>query len=86
MPVSLTPEQQAWIEAHVNRGEFPSIDDAARQLIDERIAERMAAERDDVAWAKPYIDEARAEVSRGKVMTRDEHETRMAALLASFRG
>ena len=85
MTISLTPEQQAWFETHVARGEFPSIGDAVRQLIDERIAERMAEETDDLAWAKPYVDVAVAEAADGRVLTREEHEARMDALLASLR-
>jgi hypothetical protein len=47
----------------------PSIDEAARQLVDERIAERATGEGDDLAWAKPYVDRARAAVARGDVLT-----------------
>jgi antitoxin ParD1/3/4 len=81
MTISLTPEQQAWLKAHVERGEFRSIDEAARQLIDERMAE----EADDLAWAKPYVDEALADVAAGKVLTRQEHEARMDALQTSLK-
>ena len=81
--ISLTPEQQAWLTTQVERGEFRSIDEAARQLIDERIFERMTEENDDLAWAKPYVDEALADVAGGRVLTREEHEARMDALLAS---
>ena len=38
MPITLTPEQEAWFRAHVASGEFASIEEAARQVIDERIA------------------------------------------------
>lgn len=86
MTISLTPEQQTWIGTRVTRGDFASVEDAARQLIDERISERAAEENDDMAWAKPHVDEALAEVSRGAVLTREEHEARMDALLASLRG
>lgn len=85
MAVSLTPEQHAWISAHVARGEFRSVDDAARQLIDERITERIAEERDDLAWAKPYVDEALAEVARGDVLSIEEHEARMDGLVAGMK-
>jgi len=85
MTISLTPEQQAWLKAHVERGEFRSIDEAARQLIDERMAERMAEEADELAWAKHYVDEALADVAAGKVLTRQEHEARMDALQASLK-
>jgi antitoxin ParD1/3/4 len=36
----------AWIDAHVAYGDFPSIEEAVRQLIDERIAERLIEDDD----------------------------------------
>jgi antitoxin ParD1/3/4 len=84
MSISLTPEQQAWLSAHVARGDFASIEEAARQLIDERIAERAIEESDDLAWAKPYVDEALAQVERGEFLTLAEHEARMDVLVASM--
>jgi antitoxin ParD1/3/4 len=85
MTVTLTPEQQAWLEAYVARGDFASIEDAARQLIDERLAERAAEEEDDLAWAKPYVDEALAEIARGDGITLEEHKRRIAARLAALK-
>jgi antitoxin ParD1/3/4 len=85
MTISLTPEQQAWISAHVARGDFASVEDAARQLLDERIAERAIEEQDDLAWAKPHVDEALADVVRGYVISRDEHRARNAARLAALK-
>ena len=85
MTITLTAEQQAWLEAYVARGDFPSIEDAARQLIDERLAERAIEEEDDLSWAKLYVDEALAAVARGDVMTLEEHKRRTAALLASLK-
>lgn len=82
MLITLTPEQQAWLTAHVARGDFASVDDAVRQLIDERMAE----EGDDLAWAKPYVDEALADVARGDVLTLEEHEARLDKLLAAMKG
>ena len=83
--IALTPEQEAWIKAHVATGDFASIEDAARQLIDDRIAELEVAEDDDMAWAKPYVDEARADIARGDVITIEEHRARNAARLAALR-
>jgi antitoxin ParD1/3/4 len=85
MTVSLTPEQQAWLTEHVARGDFASIEEAVRQLIDERIAERAAEENDDLAWAKRGVDEALAEVARGEFVTLDEHRARNAARLAALK-
>jgi antitoxin ParD1/3/4 len=67
MTITLTPEQEASLGTLVARGDFSSIEEAARQLLDERIAERAAEEGDDLAWAKPSVDEARAAVARGDV-------------------
>jgi len=86
MTITLTPEQEAWFKTHVARGQFASVEDAARQLIDERIAERAAEESDDLAWAKPDVDEARAAVARGEYVTLEEHRDHNAALLASLKG
>jgi antitoxin ParD1/3/4 len=87
MTLTLTPAQRAWIDSHIARGDFTSVEDAARQLIDERIAERLAEDEiDDLAWAKPYLDEALADITDGRVVTRAEHEARMDATLASMKG
>ena len=85
MLVSLTPGQQAWLDAHVARGDFASVEDAARRLIDERIAERAAEEKDDLAWAMPDVNQALADVACGDVLSRDEHRTRNAARLTAFK-
>jgi len=85
MPITLTPEQEAWCKRHVASGDFASVEEAVRQLIDERIAERAAEEGDDLAWAKPYVDEARAAVARGEYVSLEEHKAHNAALLASLK-
>ena len=85
MPIDLTPDQQAWLQAQVESGEFASIEQAVRQLLDERIAERDLLEADDLAWAMPLVDEALAAVARGEVLSLEEHEARMDARLASLK-
>jgi antitoxin ParD1/3/4 len=85
MPITLTPEQEAWIQAHVAAGDFASIEEAARQLIDDRIAELAAVDDDDMAWAKPLVDEARADIARGDVITIDEHRARNVTRRAVLR-
>jgi antitoxin ParD1/3/4 len=88
MSITLTAEQDAWIKTHVAAGEFPSVEDAARQLIDDRIAqlsEGRLDDREDLAWAKPWVDEARADITRGDVLTLEEHRARNAARFAALR-
>jgi antitoxin ParD1/3/4 len=89
MSITLTPEQEMWIKAHVAAGDFASVEEGARQLIDDRIAELASdenGEHDDMAWAKPYVDEARADIARGDVITLEEHRARNAARLAALKG
>jgi len=85
MTITLTPEQQARLEAYVARGDFASVEDAARQLIEERLNERAIEENDDLAWAQPYVDEARAEIARGEGISLEEHKRRNAARLAALK-
>ncbi len=85
MTVKLTVEQHAWLEASVARGDFRSVEEAVRQLIDERIAERTCEEAVDLAWAKAAVDEALAEVARGDVITLEEHDARTKERLAAMK-
>jgi antitoxin ParD1/3/4 len=85
MTVTLHPDQEEWLKTRVASGDFVSVEEAARQLIDERIAEREAEESDEMEWAKPYVDEALAEVERGDVIPLEEHEARNEARLAAMR-
>lgn len=84
MTITLTPEQRDWIEGHVASGEFASVENAARRLLDERIAERELEAFGDISWMKPLVDEALAEVERGEVMSLQNLKMRMSARVATF--
>jgi antitoxin ParD1/3/4 len=47
--------------------------------------EKSALDDDDLAWAKPYVDEALASLARGEGMTLEEHRKRVAARLAALK-
>ncbi len=88
MSITLTPKQESWIKAHVATGDFASVEEGARQLIDDRIAELArdeGGEPDDLAWAKPLVDEGLAALERGDFITLEEHRARNAARLAALR-
>jgi Arc/MetJ-type ribon-helix-helix transcriptional regulator len=68
MNIRLPTEQRKWLEQQVAAGRFESVDDAVALAI----ADLMAIERDDLAWAKPYVDEARAAAARGEVLPIDD--------------
>jgi antitoxin ParD1/3/4 len=68
MNVSLSPEQLEWLEARVAAGEFSSVSEA----LERAVAELIAINEDDLAWAKPYVDEAIGQAERGEVVSGEE--------------
>jgi len=82
MHIDLTPEQESWIKARVASGDFASVEQAARRLIDERIAE---LENDDMAWAKPMVDEGLAALESGDFISLEDHRARNLARRAARR-
>ena len=81
MNVKLPPEQQKWLEGQVAAGHFASID----QALAAAVADVMSIQGDDLAWAKSYVDQARASVARGDVLSGDEYLRRLDAKLEAFR-
>jgi antitoxin ParD1/3/4 len=81
MNIVLPRAQQEWLQARVASGEFASIEEAVQRVI----AERMALEADDMAWAKPYVDEGMAALARGDVLTLEEHEARMEQMMKALK-
>lgn len=81
MTITLTPEQQSWLENQVAAGRFPSVEDAVRMAVADLKAAESAETDHDLAWAKPYVDEAREAVARGEFMTLDEYRARMTKRL-----
>ena len=62
MTIQLSPEQQQWLEAQVAAGHFSSLE----QAVAVAVADLMATIEDDLAWAKPLVDEAAAQLARGE--------------------
>jgi hypothetical protein len=46
---------------------------------------RMALEADDLTWARPYLDEARAAVARGEVVSLEDAIADIDAFLESLK-
>jgi antitoxin ParD1/3/4 len=81
MSITLPREQQEWLEAQVKAGIYASVDEAVASIL----AEHMHLDIDDLVWAKPLVDEARASVARGEGMTLEEHRKRIADKLEALR-
>jgi antitoxin ParD1/3/4 len=81
MNITLPADQQKWLEAEVAAGRFESIDDALAAAV----AELMLIDADDLAWARPYVEEARASVARGEVIAGEEFFHRLEGRLDRLR-
>jgi antitoxin ParD1/3/4 len=81
MNIKILPEQAKWLEAEIAAGRFDSVDDA----IATALADLMSIPNDDLAWAKPYVEEARASVARGDVISGDEFFKRLEKKLSTLR-
>ena len=81
MNIDLPPEQERWLKSQIAHGAFTSLEDAVSRII----ADRMAFEEDDLAWAKPYVDEARAAAARGETVSLEEAIAGIDAHLASLK-
>jgi antitoxin ParD1/3/4 len=62
MTITLTLEQVEWLEQQVADGEFQSFEDAVRLAV----ADLMTLDPDDLVWARPLLEEARAAMARGE--------------------
>ena len=67
MTITLSPEQQRWLEADVEAGRLPSVEEAVRMAV----ADFRTINTDDLRWAKPYVDNARQSVARGETLSGD---------------
>ena len=81
MNVDLPREQKEWLEAEVAAGRFSTIDDAVAAAV----AGLMSIDGDDLAWAKPYVEQARTSVARGDVISGEEFFERLERKLDSLR-
>jgi Arc/MetJ-type ribon-helix-helix transcriptional regulator len=83
MTITLTPEQQKRLEAAVAAGEFASVEEAVRFAVDHLVL--TEAELDDLSWAKPYLDEARASIARGESISLEEFNAHVEKRLKDLR-
>jgi Arc/MetJ-type ribon-helix-helix transcriptional regulator len=82
MTITLTPEQQQRLEAEVAAGRFASVEDAVRLAVAEFLS---LADMNDLSWAKPYLDEARAQFDRGEYVEYDDVKRELAERVKSLR-
>jgi antitoxin ParD1/3/4 len=67
MTITLTPEQQQWIEAQVSAGHFSSIEEAIRVAVADLMASRQEENEEELAHLRKLIHEGDADISAGRV-------------------
>jgi Arc/MetJ-type ribon-helix-helix transcriptional regulator len=83
MTVTLTPEQMRWLEEAVAQGRFSSVEEAVAVAVADL---KMSIEAENLEWARPYIEEARAQVARGQVVEGEEFLGRLRQGIDALRG
>jgi Arc/MetJ-type ribon-helix-helix transcriptional regulator len=83
MNITLTGEQESALSSLVAAGDYPSIEEAARALLDERLS-LNELEESDPEVTRGLLAEAEADIEAGAVMTLEEHRTRIEALLKNL--
>jgi Arc/MetJ-type ribon-helix-helix transcriptional regulator len=83
MTITLTPEQQKRLEAAVAEGQFASVEEAVRWAVDQLVL--TGEELGDLSWAKPYLDEARAQIARGDSISLEEFNAHVDERLSKLR-
>jgi len=82
MTITLTREQEERLEAEVAAGRFASVEEAVRLAVADFLQPLDTA---DLSWAKPYLDEARAQAARGETVTLDEFNAHVEKRLGESR-
>lgn len=80
MNVNLSLKQRRWLEAEVSAGRFASVDEAVEMAV----SALMDLETDDLSWAKPQVDEARASIMRGETIASDDYLKSLDKKIASM--
>ena len=75
MTVSLTSEQERWLESAVAKGRFTSIEAAIQAAV---VGLMTEPDEPDDDWLKPTLDAAREAIARGDGLSLDEFRTHMA--------
>lgn len=80
MNITLPPNQRKWLEAEVAAGRFESLEEALAIAV----SGLMELEADDLAWAKPQVDRARAGFAEGDVSAGDAYLQRLDDKIAKL--
>ncbi len=87
--LNITPDQHAWLADAVARGEFATEEEAAQAAFDLGVLQCQLEDGEetdeDIAHLRGLLDEARAQVARGEVVSLEEHNAKIDAFLQDLR-
>jgi len=78
--MTLSAAQQRWLEAEVAAGRYASIEAAVQFAIENLLPGNL----DDLDWAAPYLDEARAGAASGEVRSIDAVRRQLAKRISDL--
>jgi antitoxin ParD1/3/4 len=81
MNIRLKPDTEEWLKAQVAEGRFESVEEAVETLVADDRAQAQWTD-DDLAWAKPYIEEGLAALERGETIPAEDVHAEIRALFA----
>jgi Arc/MetJ-type ribon-helix-helix transcriptional regulator len=76
MQIQLTKEHEEWLRSQVAAGRFSTLEEAVAEAIDS-----LKTEDDDLARAKPLVEEGVGELDRGQAIPAEEVFARIEARL-----
>lgn len=82
MKIDFNSDQIKWLDKQVAAGAYGSIEEAVRAAV----SELMLINEDDLEWAKPLVDEAKAAIARGEGMSSADAQAETEAYLRSLGG
>ncbi len=80
MNITLPVNQRKWLEAEVAAGRFELLDEALAMAV----SGLMDLETDDLTWARPQVDQARASLTKGDVSSGEAYLKRLDAKIAKL--
>jgi antitoxin ParD1/3/4 len=80
MTITLPPNQQKWLEEQVAAGRFASVEEG----VEAAILGLMLASDDDLAWAKPLVEQARASIMGGEGLPAESDKAELDPYLKSI--
>ena len=80
MDITLPPHQRKWLELEVAAGRFASVEEALTMAV----MDLMRLGSDDLAWALPYVDQARQSVAKGDVCSGENYLNNLDEKIAAL--